>query len=81
MNNFAFLGVETPVWQGAKVQEYVNISSFRNAVRRDESAVKNVKLFIYRPYIKRTVPHTMLKTRPTENYTPQANPSHQRLHR
>jgi hypothetical protein len=49
MNSFTFLGVEAPVWQGAKVREYVDISSFRNAVRRDESAVKNVKLFIYRP--------------------------------
>ncbi len=49
MNNFTFLGVEAPVWQGAKVQKYVDISSFRNAVRWDESAVKNAKLFIYRP--------------------------------
>ncbi len=49
MNNFTFLGVEAPVWQGAKGQKYVDISSFRNAVRRNESTVKNVKLFIYRP--------------------------------
>ncbi len=49
MSNFTFLGVEAPVWQGAKVQKYVDISSFRNTVRRDESAVKNVKLLIYRP--------------------------------
>ncbi len=49
MNNFTFLSVEAPVWQGANVHKYVDISNFRNAARRDESAVKNVKLFIYRP--------------------------------
>jgi hypothetical protein len=39
-NKFAILSVEAPVWQGAKVQEYQDIPSFRNAVRRDASALK-----------------------------------------
>ena len=34
------LGVEAPTWQGAKVQEYLDIPSFRNAARRDASADK-----------------------------------------
>jgi hypothetical protein len=34
------LGVEAPAWQGAKVQEYLDIPSFRNAARRDASADK-----------------------------------------
>jgi hypothetical protein len=29
-NKFTFLGVEAPVWQGAKAQEHRDISSFRN---------------------------------------------------
>ena len=32
------LRVEAPAWQGAKVQEYLDIPSFRNAARRDASA-------------------------------------------
>ena len=28
------LGVEAPAWQGAKVQEYLDIPSFRNAAKR-----------------------------------------------
>ena len=39
-NNFTFLSVEAPVWQGAKTPEYAYISSFRNAARRDGSTVK-----------------------------------------
>jgi hypothetical protein len=39
-NKFAILGVEAPAWQGAKTQEYLDIPSFRNAVRRDASASK-----------------------------------------
>jgi hypothetical protein len=39
-NKFAILSVESPVWQGAKAQEYQDIPSFRNAVRRDASALK-----------------------------------------
>jgi hypothetical protein len=39
-SKFAILSVEAPVWQGAKVQEYQDISNFRNAVRRDASALK-----------------------------------------
>ncbi len=34
------LGVEAPGWQGAKVQEYLDIPSFRNVARRDASAYK-----------------------------------------
>jgi hypothetical protein len=32
-NKFTFSTVETPAWQGAKAQEYRDISSFRNAAR------------------------------------------------
>jgi hypothetical protein len=34
------LGVEAPDWQGAKTQEYLDISSFRNVAGRDASAPK-----------------------------------------
>ena len=34
------LGVEAPAWQGAKVQGYLDIPSFRNAARRDGSAYR-----------------------------------------
>ncbi|MGD8846014.1 MAG: GyrI-like domain-containing protein, partial [Desulfobacteraceae bacterium] len=33
-------------WQGAKATAYQDISSFRNAARRDASALENVKLFL-----------------------------------
>ena len=39
-NKFAILSVESPVWQGAKAQEYQDIPSFRNATGRDASALK-----------------------------------------
>jgi hypothetical protein len=39
-NKFAILGVETPGWQGAKTQKYLDIPSFRNAARRDASVSK-----------------------------------------
>jgi len=39
-NKLAILSVEAPGWQGAKTQEYQDILSFRNAVRRDASALK-----------------------------------------
>ena len=48
-NKFAFSSVEAPVWQGAKVQAYPDMSSFRNAARRDVSALENVKLFLREP--------------------------------
>jgi hypothetical protein len=48
-NKFTLLGVEAPAWQGAKAMEYQDISSFRNAVRRDVSAHNNVKLFLREP--------------------------------
>jgi hypothetical protein len=48
-NKFTFLRVEAPVWQGAKVQGYRDISSFRNAARQDASAFENVKLFLREP--------------------------------
>ena len=48
-NKFAFLSVKAPVWQGAKAQQYQDISSFRNAARQDELALKNVKLFFREP--------------------------------
>jgi hypothetical protein len=48
-NRFAFLSVAAPVWQGAKVQEYRDISSFRNTARQDAAAPKNVKLFLREP--------------------------------
>jgi len=38
-NKFAILSVEALVWQGAKAQAR-HIPSFRNAARRDSSAVK-----------------------------------------
>ncbi len=37
---FTELGVEAPIWQGAKMQEYGHIARFRNAARRDGSAAK-----------------------------------------
>jgi hypothetical protein len=40
INKFTIFGVEAPVWQGAKPQEYLDMPSFRNAVRRDASAFK-----------------------------------------
>jgi hypothetical protein len=48
-NKFTFLSVEAPVWQGAKVQAYQDMSNFRNAARRDASVLKNVKLFLREP--------------------------------
>jgi hypothetical protein len=48
-NKFAFLGVEAPAWQDAKVQEYRDISSFRTAAGQDASVLKNVKLFLREP--------------------------------
>jgi hypothetical protein len=45
---FMFSSVAAPVRQGAKAQEYRDISSFRNATRRDASAPENVKLFFAR---------------------------------
>jgi hypothetical protein len=48
-NKFAVLSVAALVWQGAKVQEYRDISSFRNAARRDAAALKNVTLFLRDP--------------------------------
>jgi len=44
-NKLAILSVEAPVWQGAKTQEYQDILSFRNAVRRDASALKMSSYF------------------------------------
>ncbi len=37
-NKFTILSVEGPVWQGAKTQEYLDISSFRNAAGQDAAA-------------------------------------------
>ncbi|MGD8836230.1 MAG: hypothetical protein PVJ19_14900, partial [Desulfobacteraceae bacterium] len=48
-NKFTFSSVEAPVWQGAKAKAYQDISSFRNAARRDASALENVKLFLREP--------------------------------
>jgi hypothetical protein len=45
-NKFAFLSVAAPVRQGAKVQEYRDISSFRNTAGWDAAAFENVKLFL-----------------------------------
>jgi hypothetical protein len=45
-NKFTFFSVEAPVWQGGKAMIYQNIASFRNAARRDASALENVKLFL-----------------------------------
>ncbi len=39
-NKFTILGVEAPVWEGVKTQEYLDIPSFRNAARRDASVYK-----------------------------------------
>jgi hypothetical protein len=38
-NKFTFSTVAAPAWQGAKVLEYQDISSFRNAARQDASAL------------------------------------------
>jgi hypothetical protein len=48
-SEFTYLNVEAPAWQSAKVQEYFDISSFRNAARQDASAHKNVKVFFREP--------------------------------
>ena len=48
-NKLAILSVEAPVWQGAKTQEYQDILSFRNAVRRDASALKMSSYFCASP--------------------------------
>jgi hypothetical protein len=47
--SISFSSVEAPVWQGAKVKAYQDISSFRNAARRDASALEKVKLFLLGP--------------------------------
>jgi hypothetical protein len=51
-NKLAILSVEAPVWQGAKTQEYQDILSFRNAVRRDVSALKMSSYFCASPKAK-----------------------------
>jgi hypothetical protein len=38
-NKLAFLSVAVPAWQGAKVQEYLYISSFRNIAGWGASAL------------------------------------------
>jgi hypothetical protein len=38
-NKLTFSSVEAPARQGAKAQEYQDISSFRNAARQDASAL------------------------------------------
>jgi hypothetical protein len=38
-NKLPFSSVAAPAWQGAKAQEYQDISSFRNAARQDASAL------------------------------------------
>ena len=48
-NKLAILSVESPVWQGAKMQEYQDILSFRNAVRRDASSLKMPSYFCASP--------------------------------
>jgi len=48
----AILSVEAPVWQGTKTQEYQDILSFRNAVRRDASALKMLSYFCASPNYK-----------------------------
>jgi hypothetical protein len=48
-NKFAFSRLAAPVRQGAKVQEYRDISIFRNPAGRDAAALKNVKLFLREP--------------------------------
>jgi hypothetical protein len=54
-NKFTFCRVEAFAWQGAKVQEYRDISSFRNAARQDASALKNVQLFLCEPEVRKKV--------------------------
>lgn len=44
------LSVEAPVGQGAKVQAYHDMSSYRNAARRDAAVHENVKLFLREPF-------------------------------
>jgi hypothetical protein len=39
-NKFAILSVEVPGWQGARALAYQDMASFRNAARRDASALK-----------------------------------------
>jgi len=48
-NKLAILSVEAPVWQGTKTQEYQDILSFRNAVRRDASTLKMSSYFCASP--------------------------------
>jgi len=48
-NKSAILSVEAPVWQDAKTQEYQDILRFRNASRRDASALKRSSYFCTSP--------------------------------
>jgi len=45
----AISSVEALVWQGAKMQEYQDILSFRNVVRRDASALEMSSYFCASP--------------------------------
>jgi hypothetical protein len=49
-NKFAFLSIEAPALQGAKVQEYRDISSFRDAARQDASALKKCEVSFARAF-------------------------------
>jgi hypothetical protein len=58
INKYAFLGVETPAWQGAEAPRKHNgifdrnieiFLCFGNTARQDASAHKNVKLFLREP--------------------------------
>ena len=54
-NNFAFFGVETPDWQGARRANSRRIETPSNAVRRDVSAYINGKLFFREPQVEGAV--------------------------
>jgi len=48
-NNFPCLGVETPVWQGARTAHTPRMEKTSNAARRDGSTAKQGKLFLREP--------------------------------
>ncbi len=48
-NNFTFLGVEAPDWQGARSANGHSIQATSNAARRDGSAFKNGELLFREP--------------------------------
>ena len=70
------LVVEMPGWQGAKAQEYMDIPSLRNAVRRAGSAAGMGAYFLSAPLVS-TTDHLQvsLETVPEKELVIDANPA------